>query len=261
MKNILLILFAIIILVLVVVIIRTSAPAVPAIISTPTEQVDNQIDYFETRLYARATEHVGQPIEGFDASMLLQAFPGLKTEDFKEVETVEGRYTGQAQIRAGSVIPKYVGQELTSAAKSIGSLGVAQLYYNLSTRFNLDPEGSETANTILSRIDTSGTIILGLVDYGTALGIGIIPREVVEDNRCPEGVECIQAGTVRVRTLIETDEGASSEEIIAFGTPIHFDNYVITLKNVLPSPNSQFTMEPEYYQFYFDIKKKHGKSI
>lgn len=51
-------------------------------------QIDESlVSIFEDRLITIGVERVGQPIEGFDAFMLTQAFPKLEAEDFDGVET------------------------------------------------------------------------------------------------------------------------------------------------------------------------------
>ena len=41
--------------------------------------------YFSDQINSKGVEKVGQPIEGFDAYLLKQAFPGLMDEDFNDV--------------------------------------------------------------------------------------------------------------------------------------------------------------------------------
>ena len=50
-------------------------------------------------------------------------------------------------------------------------------------------------------------------DFGQ---IRVTPVQVVEDSRCPANVQCIQAGTVRVRALVEPPAGGA-ERILKIG--------------------------------------------
>ena len=47
---------------------------------------------FAQKIQKYVIENIGQPIEGFNASLYLQAFPGLTEADFDGVETREGKY-------------------------------------------------------------------------------------------------------------------------------------------------------------------------
>lgn len=70
----------------------------------------------------------------------------------------------------------------------------------------------------------------------TALdGASIVIERVLEDSRCPRGVECIRAGTVRVFATL-TDDGRTATGTLELGTPRTLGDFHITLTSVSPDP-------------------------
>jgi hypothetical protein len=62
---------------------------------------------------------------------------------------------------------------------------------------------------------------------------------VVEDSRCPEGVQCVQAG----RALVQLAAGDSSW-VMQEGEERIYKNRKIRLKSLLPYPNAADTVPP-----------------
>jgi hypothetical protein len=50
-------------------------------------------------------------------------------------------------------------------------------------------------------------------------GLDVVPIRIEEDSRCPTGVQCIQAGTVRLLVRVEGG-GATSEPTLTLGKPV-----------------------------------------
>jgi phosphoenolpyruvate synthase/pyruvate phosphate dikinase len=92
-------------------------------------------------------------------------------------------------------------------------------------------------------------------------GVKINPVEIKEDSRCPVDVQCIQAGTVRVRTMV-TERGAddSMAAPVAFelGVPMTVGVDQITLVKVEPAKNSGAEILPGDYVFTFTVVKGGG---
>lgn len=84
-------------------------------------------------------------------------------------------------------------------------------------------------------------------------GVYITPLEVLEDSRCPGDVQCIQAGTVRLRTVLEKG-GETETTILTLGAPIRFENSEVILSDVLPYPISTRTIKNTDYRFTFSVK-------
>ncbi|MES2006590.1 MAG: hypothetical protein V4436_00610 [Patescibacteria group bacterium] len=89
----------------------------------------------------------------------------------------------------------------------------------------------------------------------TALGLSLTPLEVVEDSRCPTNVQCIQAGTVRVKVLIQSGLGEGAV-VVTLNTPITTEAEEITLISVSPAPLSTHEITKGEYRFVFKVMKR-----
>ena len=88
----------------------------------------------------------------------------------------------------------------------------------------------------------------------TVEGVLITPTTVVEDSRCPVNVQCIQAGTVRVITRLES-EGNKQEVTLTLNTPITFAGKRVELQEVTPVKNTKTAFEKDAYVFKFVVTK------
>lgn len=89
----------------------------------------------------------------------------------------------------------------------------------------------------------------------TPIAEAITVTEVVEDSRCPLGVQCIQAGTVRVRVKIESGMGTANE-IFSIGRSITTETEEMTLIAVRPEAEEGKKIEGEEYTFIFRSVKR-----
>lgn len=92
---------------------------------------------------------------------------------------------------------------------------------------------------------------------GTTLSIydvSVTPIEVVEDSRCPAGVQCIQAGRIRVKTLISNGT-KTVERIFQLEDPITFDNIAFTMTVVSPAKKADVQLKATDYRFVFVAQK------
>lgn len=97
------------------------------------------------------------------------------------------------------------------------------------------------------------TIRLGEQIVFEDLSVRVISLE--EDSRCPTGVECIQAGTVRVKVEIVSGLGTSTP-IIGLGKSITTEAEVITFTATTPYPARDVSIAPNEYQFIFTVAKR-----
>ena len=106
------------------------------------------VELFQQELVSRGVENVGQPIEGFDAFLLLQAFPGLQEQDFHGVLSFEGKYmyeNGQLAYE------RTAGMPVTSAEQTVSRQGYEILLQNLSQRFGVNVQDKQA---VLDLVDT-----------------------------------------------------------------------------------------------------------
>ena len=108
------------------------------------------------------------------------------------------------------------------------------------------------------QVDSSTEAERILVQIGQtvpALGVQITPLEVLEDSRCPANANCIQAGTVRVQTNIESGSGVASQ-VFELDKPITTEVEIITLISVDPVAQSDVSISENQYIFHFQVEKR-----
>ncbi|MBA3678246.1 MAG: hypothetical protein H0W74_12735 [Sphingosinicella sp.] len=83
-------------------------------------------------------------------------------------------------------------------------------------------------------------------------GRTVSPLSIVEDSRCPASVQCIQAGTVRLRVRIS--EGGN-EDIVAIGLakPVALNRAWLHLVDVCPGRATPDQIAEDAYLFTFAL--------
>jgi len=114
--------------------------------TTDSDDVGPLASYFFDEIISKGVEKMGQPIEGFDAYLLKKAFPGLKDQDFHDVEALLGVY-------------KFVNNELIfeekrdgpihSAAQTVSKKGMEVLMDNAAARLNTDIINEEDVDELI----------------------------------------------------------------------------------------------------------------
>lgn len=102
--------------------------------------------------------------------------------------------------------------------------------------------------------NANGLITLALGQTGTAGALTLEPLSVVEDSRCPEDVQCIQAGRIRVRVSLAAGMG-KADQVFTIGEPITTEAETVTLTAVTPAKNSKVQIADSDYRFTFKILK------
>ncbi len=102
---------------------------------------------------------------------------------------------------------------------------------------------------------TTTSVDVGLGQEAHAFAVSITPLSIVEDSRCPVDVQCIQAGTVRLKIQVVNGMG-SSAPTITLGQTITTDAEEITLVSVAPARHSGANITDAQYRFTFRIDKR-----
>lgn len=89
----------------------------------------------------------------------------------------------------------------------------------------------------------------------TPIGDRITVLSVLEDSRCPVDVQCIQAGTVRVRTKVQSGLGTSQVDF-TLNKLITTEAEEITLIDVKPVKESKNQISSSDYIFTFRVTKR-----
>ena len=106
---------------------------------------------------------------------------------------------------------------------------------------------------VTDKIVPYGAVKLSLGERAHFADISITPTELVEDSRCPAGVYCIQAGTVRVKLAIFTT--ATSTQTIKLGDSITTSGVKITLTDVAPLKTASHTITNSEYEFTLRVER------
>ena len=81
-------------------------------------------------------------------------------------------------------------------------------------------------------------------------GPRVTPLKVLEDSRCPTGVQCVWAGQVRLSVRIDLGSGSETREITS-GKPERAADGTLDLVEVLPEKKAGLPIYPEDYRFGF----------
>lgn len=97
---------------------------------------------------------------------------------------------------------------------------------------------------------TAGPIRAGIGQTVAVDGPRVTPLEVLEDSRCPRGVQCVWAGRVRISARIDLGKGSETREL-TLGKPENVADGALELVEVLPDKMADRTILPEDYRFGF----------
>lgn len=81
-------------------------------------------------------------------------------------------------------------------------------------------------------------------------GPRVTPLAVLEDSRCPQGVQCVWAGRLRLSIRVTTGPGAETREI-TLGTPIPVADGTLLLADASPARKAKAAVPPGDYRFGF----------
>ena len=81
-------------------------------------------------------------------------------------------------------------------------------------------------------------------------GPQVTPLKLLEDSRCPEGVQCIWAGQVRISAILTLGSRVKNVEMTQ-GEPIPVADGTLELVEVMPRRQANVTLYPDDYRFGF----------
>ncbi|MEO6536552.1 MAG: hypothetical protein ABIT47_02580 [Candidatus Paceibacterota bacterium] len=116
-----------------------------------------------------------------------------------------------------------------------------------------------TTTTSTTTHTTTGTPVVRYYPYGSVVlalnqsagfkdGLSVRPTAVLEDSRCPVGVQCIQAGTVRITLKTTTKTGTTNHDL-ALGKVITVGTDDITFVSVTPPHEKDGAPVASSYRF------------
>lgn len=119
------------------------------------------------------------------------------------------------------------------------------------TEIPLDTSPPDTG----TEFHTYGAVTMRLGEQVTFKDLTVRVISLEEDSRCPTGVQCIQAGTVRVKIEVVSAMGTSTP-ILALGKSITTEAEIIMLTATTPHPARDVSITPSEYQFAFTVTKR-----
>lgn len=125
-----------------------------------TVTISDDTVIFSEKIQDYVIENIGQPIEGFNAEIYLQTFPGLFQADFDGVETLEGKY----KYKNGELaFERNNSQIISSAEEAISEAGHQTLFENVRGRLDINLSADEVVNNIVAEGlgKIIGTIFIG----------------------------------------------------------------------------------------------------
>jgi hypothetical protein len=93
----------------------------------------------------------------------------------------------------------------------------------------------------------------GLGQIAAGNGLQVRPIKVIEDSRCPAGVNCVWAGRLTVRARMNGPGWTQIREF-ELGVPQAVDQYRVTLIAAEPQKQAGAEIDPRAYRFTFDFQ-------
>lgn len=95
------------------------------------------------------------------------------------------------------------------------------------------------------------TARIGQIAYTN--GLRVRPIAVVEDSRCPIDVECVWAGRLIVRVVVNGGSWRQQRDL-ELGKPQHIADGALTLVSATPQKKAGAKIGPRAYRFTFDFQ-------
>jgi hypothetical protein len=160
--------------------------------------------------------------------------------------------------------PEGVGTGVTYAVPLVLGDGVELGDAMVGKMVTLSGTFSEGNTFVVKRIvETSETpdapslnneMTLGVGETGFVAGVKVTLNSIASDSRCPSDVQCIWAGTVTARVILQSDTDKETVEL-SLGTPHAFDVSQVTLLRVSPSARSTERIDTKAYRLTFQVVK------
>lgn len=106
-----------------------------------------------------------------------------------------------------------------------------------------------------AQFHTYGAVTVGLNELTVFEDLSMRAISLEEDSRCPTGVQCIQAGTVRVKVEIVSAIGTSTS-VVVLGKSITTESEIITFTETTPHPVRDASIASNEYRFTFTVIKR-----
>jgi membrane-bound inhibitor of C-type lysozyme len=106
---------------------------------------------------------------------------------------------------------------------------------------------------VVTALETMVNSVNFLSQEPTENTTSVTPLEIIEDSRCPQGVQCVWAGTVKLKVNVTNKSGVSTQDTLTLGEPKTIAGVVVTLTSVMPTKTTK-TLKLSDYTFKFSTK-------
>jgi hypothetical protein len=101
----------------------------------------------------------------------------------------------------------------------------------------------------------NGELTLFMGQTGVASALTLVPHELLEDSRCPEGVQCVWAGRVRLAVALAGTWGAT-DHVFTMGQSITSGGgETVTFVEVTPAKVASSSVPVADYRFTFKVSQ------
>ncbi|NTV22108.1 MAG: hypothetical protein HGB03_00885 [Candidatus Yonathbacteria bacterium] len=104
-------------------------------------------------------------------------------------------------------------------------------------------------------MSSSENMALSVGEYKTIDGLIITLTDIRSDDRCPIDAVCMQAGKIQVSATLATEEEFRSVGFSFPGTPLIFEGYRVSIKDVFPLRTSGNVPASGDYRIAFSVEK------
>lgn len=113
---------------------------------------------------------------------------------------------------------------------------------------------TEVTSTTSPLAGTNVTLTVGQVKKVGDLNITL--NQLIQDNRCPIDVQCIQAGAATVKITLQNKNNIEVTNISSNQNDYSFGGYSIKITSVMPEQTTKRSIFESEYKITFNIQKK-----
>jgi hypothetical protein len=113
----------------------------------------------------------------------------------------------------------------------------------------------EDSNTFVPTVSASVNEVSLTPDVTADVsGLSIRFNSLVQDNRCPVDVQCIEAGAVTANVTLENDGKSETRNLPSDEVPYEFNGYKVSIVSVSPEARSTVSIKPNEYKVTFKVE-------
>lgn len=116
-------------------------------------------------------------------------------------------------------------------------------------------EGATLEVETMEILENGNEVEVGAGKTGYASGVRITLHSVIQDNRCPIDVVCIEGGAITARVTLKSNTDEETFNMPSDEVPHAFDSYKVSIIGVSPDRISTEEPNPAEYRIRFRVEK------